>query len=164
MQEWDEWLRRRFRQYIWKQWKKPTTRITNLKKLGIPEEYACMWGNTRLGYWRAAGSAMLNRSITKEKLAKAGYYELASNYELKRLKHYGIWTAVYRTVRTVVWEVDCSNNDQSPTRLRVLFEKIQQIAIAFGFHLFVGDKAQGSTVDAVTYTVGWFAVTGENVA
>lgn len=39
-----------------------------------------MWGNTRLGYWRAAGSAMLNRSITKEKLAKAGYYELASNY------------------------------------------------------------------------------------
>ena len=49
-----------------------------------------MWGNTRLGYWRIAGSAMLNRSITKEKLAKAGCYKLASNYELKRLKHYGI--------------------------------------------------------------------------
>lgn len=90
MQEWDEWLRRRFRQYIWKQWKKPKTRVTNLKKLGIPEEYAYMWGNTRLGYWRVAGSAILNRSITKEKLVKAGYYELASNYELKRLKHYGI--------------------------------------------------------------------------
>ena len=66
MQEWDEWLRRRFRQYIWKQWKKPKTRVTNLKKLGIPEEYAYMWGNTRLGYWRVAGSAILNRSITKE--------------------------------------------------------------------------------------------------
>ena len=90
MQEWDEWLRRRFRQYIWKQWKKPKTRVTNLKKLGIPEEYAYMWGNTRLGYWRVAGSTILNRSITKEKLVKAGYYELASNYELKRLKHYGI--------------------------------------------------------------------------
>ena len=90
MQEWNEWLQRRFRQYIWKQWKKSTTRVTNLKKLGIPEEYACMWGNTRLGYWRVAGSAILNRSITKEKLVKAGYYELASNYELKRLKHYGI--------------------------------------------------------------------------
>lgn len=79
MQEWDEWLRRRFRQYIWKQ-----------KKLGIPEEYAYMWGNTRQDYWRVAGSAILNRSITKEKFVKAGYYELASNYELKRLKHYGI--------------------------------------------------------------------------
>ena len=90
MQEWNEWLQRRFRQYIWKQWKKSTTRVTNLKKLGIPEEYAYMWGNTRLGYWRVAGSAILNRSITKEKLVKAGYYELASNYELKRLKHYGI--------------------------------------------------------------------------
>ena len=90
MQKWDEWLRRRFRQYIWKQWKNPTNRVTNLKKLGIPEEYAYMWGNTRLGYWRVAGSAILDRAITKEKLVKAGYYELASNYELKRLKHYGI--------------------------------------------------------------------------
>ena len=90
MQEWDEWLRRRFRQYIWKQWKKTKTRINNLSKLGIPENYAGMWGNTRLGYWRVAGSAILTRSITNEKLVKAGYYELASNYELKRLKHYGI--------------------------------------------------------------------------
>lgn len=36
---------------IWKQWKKPKARVTNLKKLGIPEEYAYMWGNARLGYW-----------------------------------------------------------------------------------------------------------------
>ena len=90
MQEWDEWLRRRFRQYIWKKWKKPTTRVTNLKKLGIPEEYAYMWGNTRLGYWRVAGSPILGRAITNEKLVKAGYYVLAVSYEFKRLKHYGI--------------------------------------------------------------------------
>ena len=90
MQEWDEWLRRRFRQYIWKQWKKTKTRIANLKKLGIPKEYAEMWGNTRLGYWRVAGSPVLNRSITKEKLVKAGYYDLTLNYEFKRLKHYGV--------------------------------------------------------------------------
>ena len=90
MQEWDEWLRRRFRQYIWKQWKKPKTRIANLKKLGIPKEYAEMWGNTRLGYWRVAGSPVLKRSITKEKLVKAGYYDLTLNYEFKRLKHYGV--------------------------------------------------------------------------
>ena len=90
MQEWDEWLRRRIRQYIWKQWKKPKTRVTNLKKLGIPEEYTYMWGNTRLGYWRVAGSPILSRAITNEKLVKAGYYVLAVNYEFKRLKHYGI--------------------------------------------------------------------------
>ena len=90
MQEWDEWLRRRFRQYIWKQWKKPKTRVTNLEKLGIPEEYTYMCGNTRLGYWRVAGSPILSRAITNEKLVKAGYYVLAVNYELKRLKHYAI--------------------------------------------------------------------------
>ena len=41
MQEWDGWLRRRIRMYIWKQWKKPRTRVENLKKLGVPEWQAC---------------------------------------------------------------------------------------------------------------------------
>ncbi len=30
------------------------------------------------------------RDNATENLVKAGYYELESNYELKRLKHYGI--------------------------------------------------------------------------
>lgn len=37
LMSWNEWLRRRFRMYIWKQWKKPRTRVMNLKKLGISE-------------------------------------------------------------------------------------------------------------------------------
>ena len=55
-------------------------------------------------------------------------------------------------------------NAQGVLSYRVLFEKVQQRAIAFGFQLFVGDKAQGSTVDAVTYTVGGFVVTGKNMS
>ena len=47
---WDEWMRRRFRMYIWKQWKKPTTKVANLRKLGIPADRAYQWGNSRLGY------------------------------------------------------------------------------------------------------------------
>lgn len=84
---WNEWLRRRFRMYIWKQWKKPRTRVMNLKKLGIPEWQAYQWGNTRLGYWRIAGSPVLSRSITNEKLIKAGYYDIQAQYEQLRLKH-----------------------------------------------------------------------------
>ena len=87
LMSWNEWLRRRLRMYIWKQWKKPRTRIMNLKKLGIPEWQAYQWGNTRLGYWRIAGSAVLNRSITNEKLALAGYYDFPAQYEQLRLKH-----------------------------------------------------------------------------
>jgi len=36
MQNWDEWLRRRFRCYIWKQWKKPKTRVEKPVKAGYP--------------------------------------------------------------------------------------------------------------------------------
>ena len=82
--DWDSWLRRRFRMYIWKQWKLPKTRVQNLRKLGIPEGQAYQWGNTRLGYWRIAGSAVLSRSITNEKLVRAGYYDIQARYELLR--------------------------------------------------------------------------------
>lgn len=87
LQRWNEWLRRRMRMYIWKQWKKPRTKVQNLRKLGIPEWQAYQWGNTRLGYWRIAGSAVLNRSVTNERLAQAGYYDFPAQYERLRQLH-----------------------------------------------------------------------------
>lgn len=85
MQSWNEWLRRRIRMYIWKQWKKPKTKVTNLKKLGIPDEKAHEWGNTRLGYWRISNSPVLKCSITNERLARAGYFDILGKYESMRL-------------------------------------------------------------------------------
>ncbi|WP_054940217.1 group II intron reverse transcriptase/maturase [Paenibacillus ihuae] len=87
LQSWSEWLRRRLRMYIWKQWKKPRTKVQNLRKLGIPEGQAYQWGNSRLGYWRIAGSPVLSRSITNEKLAQAGYYDFPAQYEHLRKLH-----------------------------------------------------------------------------
>lgn len=87
LKSWNKWLRRRIRMYIWKQWKKPKTRVQNLKKLGIPAWQAYQWGNTRLGYWRVAGSGILCRSITNEKLALAGYYDFPAQYEQMRKLH-----------------------------------------------------------------------------
>ena len=81
MKSWDEWLRRRFRMYIWKQWKKPRTKVANLRKLGIPADKAYQWGNSRLGYWRIAGSPVLECSITNERLATAGYFSILNCYE-----------------------------------------------------------------------------------
>lgn len=40
IQELNMWLRRRIRMYIWKQWKKPKTRIRNLIALGMPKYWA----------------------------------------------------------------------------------------------------------------------------
>lgn len=81
MKEWDKWLRRRFRMYIWKQWKKPKTRVNNLKKLGMPDWQAYRNGNTRKGYWAVAGSGILTHTITNKRLAQAGYYSILDRYE-----------------------------------------------------------------------------------
>ena len=80
IQRWDEWLRRRLRVYIWKQWKVPSARIRNLMKLGIPSYYAHKWGYIK-AYWNVAGSPVLQRSITNERLAQAGYYSILARYE-----------------------------------------------------------------------------------
>lgn len=81
MRVWDGWLRRRIRMYIWKQWKKPRTRVKNLKKLGMPYWQAYRNGNTRKGYWAIAGSGILTHTITNERLAQAGYFSILDRYE-----------------------------------------------------------------------------------
>lgn len=81
MQEWDGWLRRRFRCYIWKQWKRPRTRVVNLEKLGMPQWQAYRNGNSRKGYWAVAGSGILTHTITNKRLAAAGYFEILNYYE-----------------------------------------------------------------------------------
>lgn len=69
----DEWYRRRLRMIIWKQWKRIKTRFRNLLKLGIPKSKVREFANTRKGYWHIANSPILKRTITTERLAKAGY-------------------------------------------------------------------------------------------
>ena len=61
--------------------KKPGTKVTNLRKLGIPADKAYQWGNSRLGYWRIAGSPDLKCSITNERLAAVGYFSILNYYE-----------------------------------------------------------------------------------
>lgn len=81
MDEWNGWLRRRLRMYIWKQWKKPKTRVKNLKKLGMEDWKAYRNGNTRKGYWAVAGSGILTHTITNKRLAQAGYFDIARKYK-----------------------------------------------------------------------------------
>ena len=81
MEDWNGWLRRRLRMYIWKQWKLPKTRIKNLIQLGIPEWAAYTYGNSRKGYWRMAGTSTVNRAISNERLAAAGYFDILNYYE-----------------------------------------------------------------------------------
>jgi len=80
----DMWYRRRLRMVIWKQWKRIKTKVTNLIKLGINKYKAYEWGNTRKGYWHIAKSYILTRTITNERLCKAGYVFFTDYYEAVR--------------------------------------------------------------------------------
>ena len=97
--EWNGWLRRRIRMYIWKQWKKPRTRYRNLLKLGIPEKYAWMAAMSRRGYWFTVKTGAVERAISNERLARAGFFDLSLAYE--SIQSACVGRAVYRTVRTV---------------------------------------------------------------
>jgi hypothetical protein len=79
----DEWIRSRIRMVTWKRWKKIRTRIENLKRLGIEEEQAWMWANTRKGYWRTAHSPALLKALSNERLKRAGYLGLMECYSAK---------------------------------------------------------------------------------
>ena len=67
MKSWDEWLRRRFRMYIWKQWKLPRTRVKNLMKLGLSEWRACEVAYSRKSYWRSAHHASVQIGYLQQK-------------------------------------------------------------------------------------------------
>ena len=60
---------------------KPKTRVTNIKKLGMPEWQAYRNGNTRKGYWAIAGSGILHHTITNDRLARRGYYDISEAYK-----------------------------------------------------------------------------------
>lgn len=81
----DEWYRRRLRMVIWKQWKRIKTKLKNLIKLGINKSKAWEWANTRKGYWHIANSFILSRTITNERLRKAGYVFLSEYYRMVRV-------------------------------------------------------------------------------
>jgi hypothetical protein len=78
----DKWIRRRIRMCFWKQWKKIKTKHDNLVKLGMKDNEAWKFANTRKGYWRISNSHILNKTLTNEYLEKLGLVSLAQRYSL----------------------------------------------------------------------------------
>lgn len=81
----DGWYRRRLRMVIWKQWKRIKTKMANLVKLGIKKQKAYEWANTRKSYWHTAGSFILTRTITTERLRLAGYVFLSDYFNVVKV-------------------------------------------------------------------------------
>jgi len=99
--ELDEWLRRRLRQIRWKEWKRYRTRWRNLRALGIPERAAREWAGSRKGYWRIAGSAVLNRALPNAYWSELGLQGFSNPY--RRFRD-AMRTAGCGPACPVVWE------------------------------------------------------------
>jgi len=98
----DEWLCRRLRMCIWKQWKLIRTRHRSLMKLGVADNQAYQWANTRKGYWRIAGSPILQSTVTYDRLIQNGYKPLSTMYKDVHLLLNLMNRRDTRTVRPVV--------------------------------------------------------------
>ena len=83
----NEWIRRRIRQIYWKQWKKIKTKHDNLVRLGIDNENAWKWANSRKAYWRVADSYILAKSLTNKYLASVGYDDILERYKVLHLNY-----------------------------------------------------------------------------
>ena len=77
----NQWLYHRIRMCIWKHWKKPRTKIHNLQKLGVPFDLAYQAGNCRRGYWWMTNTLAVKMAMTKERLIRFGFYDLAEAYQ-----------------------------------------------------------------------------------
>lgn len=76
----DEWMRRRIRMVFWKKWKRVRTRWRNLLRLGISNSNAGILANSRKGYWRIAGSPILQEALSNTRLERAGFQLFSSYY------------------------------------------------------------------------------------
>ena len=68
----DEWIRRRLRMVIWKQWKRGRTRYAELRKRGIRQDLAAQMAGSPHGPWRLAQSPALSYAFGTAYLASLG--------------------------------------------------------------------------------------------
>jgi group II intron reverse transcriptase/maturase len=82
--ELEEWIRRRLRQVLWKQWKWPATRRRELRRLGLKEQAAREIAGTRKGYWRTAATPQLHQALGIAYWKNQGLVSLVDLFDRKR--------------------------------------------------------------------------------
>jgi RNA-directed DNA polymerase len=77
----DGWLRRRLRQVRWKEWKTTVAKRHNLRIRGISESSARKWAGSSKGYWRVAGSKVLQVSLPNAYWNRLGLKTLSQTWQ-----------------------------------------------------------------------------------
>jgi RNA-directed DNA polymerase len=83
MQRLDEWVRRRLRQVLWKQWKTPANRYRNLRTRGVSEYWAKRAGGTSKGCWCLSASPPLHQALNNAYWRGLGLESFLHRYQLR---------------------------------------------------------------------------------
>ena len=75
-EEIDAWIRRKLRCVLWRQWKRPWTRMTNLINRGLNKERARLSAFNGRGSWWNSGASHMNCAFTKNYFDKSGLVKL----------------------------------------------------------------------------------------
>ena len=68
----DQWMRRRLRCVIWRQWKRPQTRRRKLLALGLDEQRAWRSAGNGRGPWWNAGASHMNQALPRKWFDRLG--------------------------------------------------------------------------------------------
>jgi len=76
LEELDGWTRHKLRCILWRQWKRPYTRATNLMKAGLTEERAFRSAFNQRGAWWNSGASHMNQAYPKAFFDRLGLVSL----------------------------------------------------------------------------------------
>jgi len=76
----DEWVRRRMRCILWRQWKRTRTRAKNLIKRGLPKDRAWKSATNGRGPWWNAGASHMNHAFPKSYFDHLGLVSLLNRH------------------------------------------------------------------------------------
>jgi RNA-directed DNA polymerase len=80
LEELDQWLRRRLRCILWRQWKRARTRFKQLVRLGVSREQAAAGAYSGHGSWWSAGASHMNLAISVKWLRSQGLLSLLEEH------------------------------------------------------------------------------------
>jgi RNA-directed DNA polymerase len=77
----DEWLRRRLRCLLWRQWKRPAHRARQLRRLGLDEDRAWRSAVNGRGPWWNAGASHMNAALPTPFFTTMGLASLVGTHQ-----------------------------------------------------------------------------------
>ena len=75
----EEWLRRRLRSFVWKQWKRGTVRFAELRKRGVGKDLAAQTAGSAHGPWRLSNSPAMTIALPNAYFVSLGLTPLVVN-------------------------------------------------------------------------------------